>query len=77
MSLIKQPSLTPFKSDKGFKYGHFWEYYTKHDRLHWTAAEINLAKDIQDYQSASDAERNYINGVLRLFTQNEIEVNLI
>ena len=74
MSLIKQSNLAPFKTEKGFRYPQYWEYYKKHDRLHWTAAEINLAKDIQDYKSASEAERNYISGVLRLFTQNEIEV---
>lgn len=74
MSLIKQNGLTPFKTDKGFKYGQFWEFYKKHDRLHWHAGEISLSKDIQDYDKASHEEQQFIQGVLRLFTQNEIEV---
>ncbi len=74
MSLIKQPSLAPFKSEQGFRYPQFWEYFKSHDRLHWHAGEINLAKDIQDYAKASPEEQKYIQGVLRLFTQNEVEV---
>ena len=74
MSLISQPSLTPFKSDKGFRYPQFWDMYKAHDRLHWTADEISLAKDIQDYAQASPEEATFIQGVLRLFTQNECEV---
>lgn len=74
MSLIKQSPMTPFKTDKGFRYPQFWEYYKRHDRLHWVAEEISLAKDIQDYQKASPEERQLIQNVLRLFTQNECEV---
>jgi len=74
MSLIKQNGMTPFKTEKGFRYPQFWEYYKKHDRLHWHAGEITLAKDIQDFQNASKEEQEYIKGVLRLFTQNEVEV---
>lgn len=74
MSLIKQPSLTPFKGEKGFKYPQFWEFYKRHDRLHWVAEEISLAKDIQDYNAASQEEQGFIKNVLRLFTQNECEV---
>lgn len=75
MSLIKQPALAPFKGDKGFKYPHYWEYYKAHDRLHWTAEEIGLSKDIQDFKNASPEEQEYIKGVLRLFTQNEVNVS--
>ena len=74
MSLIKQPSITPFKGDKGFQYPEFWDHYKAHDRLHWTAEEINLAKDIQDFKNAPPAEQDYIKNVLRLFTQNEVLV---
>ena len=74
MSLIKQQSLTPFKSEKGFKYPHFWDYYIAHDRLHWSSDEINMAKDIQDFSKASPSEAEYLKNVLRLFTQNEVEV---
>lgn len=73
MSLIKQPNLTPFKSEKGFKYPQFWDFYKAHDRIHWVSEEISLSKDIQDFQNASPEEQEYIKGVLRLFTQNEVK----
>jgi ribonucleoside-diphosphate reductase beta chain len=74
MSLIKQNGLAPFKTDKGFIYPQFWEYYKNHDRIHWTADEISLSKDASDFAKASTEEQEYIKGVLRLFTQNEVEV---
>jgi ribonucleoside-diphosphate reductase beta chain len=74
MSLIKQPHLAPFKTEKGFRYPQFWDYYVAHDRLHWTQDEISLAKDIQDYNDGSPEEKRFIENVLRLFTQNECEV---
>lgn len=74
MSLIKTRGLPVFKDSGGFKYPQFWDYYKKHDRLHWTAEEINLAKDIQDYKKASREEQVFIENLMRLFTQNEVEV---
>lgn len=74
MSLIKQNGLAPFKTEKGFKYPQFWEYFKNHDRVHWTADEISLSKDASDFAKASLEEQEYIKGVLRLFTQNEVEV---
>ena len=74
MSLIKQQGLPIFKPKGGFKYEHFWEYYKIHDRLHWSADEINLAKDIQDYKHAPSDEKKFIENIMRLFTQNEVMV---
>lgn len=76
MSLIKQSSLTPFKTEKGFKYPHYWDYYVAHDRVHWHAGEISLSQDITDFNNASVEEQDFIKGVLRLFTQNEVNVGL-
>ena len=42
--------------------------------MHWTADEINLAKDVQDFAKADTREREFITNVLRLFTQNEVIV---
>ena len=74
MSLIKQHGLPVFKTRSGFQYPHFWEYYKVHDRLHWTAEEINLTKDIADFQRASPEEKTFITNVMKLFTENEIIV---
>jgi len=34
MSLIKNDGLPIFKTDKGFEYPEFWEFYKQHDRMH-------------------------------------------
>lgn len=40
----------------------------------WTADEINLGPDIQDYSKASEDERDYIRKVMQTFTGNEVTV---
>jgi len=66
--------IPTFKSKNGFRYPEFWEYYRQHDRLHWTAEAISLSKDIQDYERASDREKEDIKKTMQLFTQQEITV---
>lgn len=73
-NLIHMNGIPTFKSSKGFRYPQFWEYYLKHDRMHWTASEINMSQDIQDFARASAEEREFITSVMRLFTQNEVIV---
>lgn len=73
-NLIHMNGIPTFKSSNGFRYPQFWEYYLKHDRMHWTASEINLSQDIQDFARASVEEREFITSVMRLFTQNEVIV---
>ena len=73
-NLIRQNGMLTFKPNSGFKYPHFWEYYKQHDRMHWTAEETNLTKDVQDFQKASDEEKTYITNVMKTFTQNEVLV---
>jgi len=74
MSLIKQQGIPLFKTEKGFRYPQFWEWYKKHNRIHWTADEISLGKDVTDFANASEKERQFITNVMMLFTQNEIMV---
>lgn len=66
--------IATFKGDKGFRYPEFWDFYKMHDRMHWTADEINLSQDIQDFNRASPEEKEFITNVMRLFTQNEVIV---
>lgn len=66
--------ISTFKGANGFRYPEFWEFYKQHDRMHWTADEINLGQDIQDFAKASLEEREFITNVMRLFTQNEVIV---
>ncbi len=73
-NLIHMNGIPTFKSKHGFRYSEFWEYYKQHDRLHWTAEQISLAKDLQDFQRASAEEKEFITNVMKLFTQNEVIV---
>ena len=73
-NLLKMNGIPTFKSAKGFRYPHFWEYYKQHDRMHWTADEINLSQDIQDFKKASPEEKEFITNIMKLFTQNEVIV---
>jgi ribonucleotide reductase beta subunit family protein with ferritin-like domain len=45
--------------------------------MFWTADEINLTKDVQDYQKASEEERTLIKNIMMLFTQNEVNFSLL
>jgi len=75
MSLIKTHGNMPvFKPNGGFKYPQFWEYYKMHDRMHWTADEISLSKDVAHYAKASAEEKEYLHKVLMTFTGNEVLV---
>ena len=73
-NLLKMNGIPTFKSKNGFRYPAFWEYYKQHDRMHWTADEVTLSQDIKDFQKASDEEKEFITNVMRLFTQNEVQV---
>lgn len=73
-TLIHMNGIPTFKSSKGFRYPEFWNYYKEHDRAHWTADIISLAKDIQDFDRASPKEKDDITRTMRLFTQQEVSV---
>jgi ribonucleoside-diphosphate reductase beta chain len=73
-TLIHINGIPTFKSSKGFRYPKFWNYYKEHDRAHWTADIISLAKDIQDFDRASPKEKDDITRTMRLFTQQEVSV---
>ena len=73
-NLLHMNGISTFKGAKGFRYPEFWDFYKKHDRMHWTADEINLNQDLQDFQRASPEEKEFITNVMRLFTQNEVVV---
>jgi ribonucleoside-diphosphate reductase beta chain len=66
--------IPTFKSSKGFRYPQYWDYYKMHDRMHWTADEISFSQDIQDFEKASQEEKDFIINVMKLFTQNEVIV---
>lgn len=66
--------IPTFKSKHGFRYPQFWELYKTHDKMHWTSDAISLAKDVQDFERASEKEKLDITNTMKLFTQQEVSV---
>ena len=56
------------------KYDKAYEYYKQHEALHWLPEEVNLADDVADFNKANKEEKAGITNILKLFTQNDIEV---
>ena len=63
-------------SYKPFKYPWAVEYATQHERIHWIEDELELQTDVNHWKSGklSDAEKNHITQILRLFTQTDVAV---
>jgi ribonucleotide reductase beta subunit family protein with ferritin-like domain len=49
------------------KYHEIWEMYKKQVASFWTAEEIDLFQDINDWEKLSDNERHFIKYVLAFF----------
>ena len=52
-----------------------WEYYKKHEASFWTAEEIDLSPDLQDWARLNDGERHFISHVLAFFAASDGIVN--
>jgi len=63
-------------SYKPFKYPWAVTYATEHERIHWIEDELELQTDVNHWKSGklSDAEKNHITQILRLFTQTDVAV---
>ncbi len=58
------------------QYQDIWDYYKKHQSLFWTATEVDLSKDIDDWRNKlTDDERHYIKHVLAFFASSDFIVN--
>src|SRR6476620_9848882 len=58
------------------KYKDIWEFYKKAEASFWTAEEIDLASDIQDWNNKlNDNERHFIKHVLAFFAASDGIVN--
>lgn len=63
------PTYKPFLYPKAF------EFYQLHESLHWTIDEVNLGKDVQDWNiKLSDQTRKLVTFILRLFTEADAVV---
>ncbi len=52
-----------------------WKAYKDHLSLMWTAEEIDLAKDQQDWKKLTDGERHFLSHVLAFFAASDGIVN--
>lgn len=50
------------------------EMWDAHERAHWFFDEVPITDDIVDFWNASEEEKTFIEMILRLFTQNDVEV---
>ena len=56
------------------QYPQAYQYWETHEKMHWLHDEVPLADDVLDYNKGNAEEKEFIAGIMRLFTQNDIEV---
>lgn len=69
MSLLKSSRVF-----KPIRYPEAYEFWKNHDRGVWHFNEIPLGDDVEDFTKGDKEEKGFITGVMRLFTQNDVEV---
>ena len=55
-------------------YPEAFEYWSKHDKMVWHWDEVPLADDVADFTKGDIREKDFITNIMRLFTQNDVEV---
>lgn len=53
-----------------------WEMYKKAMSCFWTSEELDLSKDMDDWNQLSDNERTFLKGVLAFFSSSDTIVNM-
>ncbi len=61
--------LFPIKHDK------VWEMYKNHEASFWTAEEIDLSQDLNDWENLSKDEKHFIKHILAFFAASDGIVN--
>ena len=63
------------KSYKPFTYPQFYEYWLKHEQMHWISREVALHDDQKDWSTKlTEEDRTFLTNVFLLFTQGDIDV---
>ncbi len=57
------------------EYDDIWQMYKQEEASFWTAEEIDLSADLQDWERLSDGERHFISHVLAFFAASDGIVN--
>jgi ribonucleoside-diphosphate reductase beta chain len=53
------------------KYQQIWKQYKKQISCFWTAEEIDLSKDLEDFKKLSDNEKHFITHILAFFAGSD------
>jgi len=57
------------------QYPEIWEMYKKHEASFWTAEEIDLQQDMQDWETLNKDEQHFVKHVLAFFAASDGIVN--
>lgn len=57
------------------QYPDIWQMYKKAEASFWTVEEVDLSKDLSDWESLKDSERHFIKHVLAFFAASDGIVN--
>ena len=71
MSLIKTNGLPIYKPSTGFKYPWAYTIWEDHDAMVWHKNDYDLSQDVKDFANADEKEKNLINSIMKLFTEND------
>jgi ribonucleotide reductase beta subunit family protein with ferritin-like domain len=71
---MAEPILTPTTSrftTFPIRYHDLWDLYKRGIESNWTVEEVDLAKDLTDWNRMSDDERNFIKMILAFFAASD------
>ena len=57
------------------KHPDIWDFYKKAEASFWTAEEIDLSDDVEQYEALSKGEKHFVNNVLAFFAASDGIVN--
>merc|ERR1712109_23735 len=57
------------------QYGDIWQMYKKAEASFWTAEEVDLSKDVKDWETLKEDERYFVSHVLAFFAASDGIVN--
>lgn len=66
--------IIPRLAFKPFQYQWAYDYWFAQQNAHWLHTEIPMQKDVTDWRTLQDKEKNVIGNILKGFTQTECHV---
>ena len=59
---------------KPFDHPWMFDKYVEQNQMHWLPEAVPLHTDVKDWQDLSDADKNLLTQIFRLFTQSDVDV---